>query len=72
MTGSGPDVPDDIEYVCGEHSHALGFCRSCGQFWGGVESFDFRRSGLCDNCEAEWRADAGDDLDDGMDFGEGD
>jgi len=42
-------------YYCGTHCHQEGFCWSCGQFWAGIENFDFSRSGLCMNCE-----DAGD------------
>lgn len=47
------------EWLCGEHSHGAGYCRSCGQFNGGIESFDFRRNGLCDNCDYQIRADMG-------------
>lgn len=40
-------------YYCAKHAHKSGFCFGCGEFWGGVESFDFgagARSGLCENC----------------------
>jgi len=50
-------VPD--EWVCGEHAHAAGYCPSCGFFWAGIESFDFGKSGLCENCEDEWKTETG-------------
>lgn len=56
-------LPDDDlsgephAYFCIEHCHGEGFCCCCGSFWGGIESFDFRPSGLCDNCEFELRYD---------------
>lgn len=50
-------VPD--EYVCGEHAHKAGCCRSCGNFHAGIESFDFGRSGLCESCEDQWKCDMG-------------
>jgi hypothetical protein len=46
-------------FYCWEHAHAAGFCYRCGEFWGGIESFDFNQSHLCDNCEFEVRADDG-------------
>lgn len=49
--------PDD--WACYDHAHTLGYCWSCGQFHGGIESFDFRRSGLCDNCDDQMRSDMG-------------
>ena len=41
------------EYLCWQHIEDSGFCVGCGQFWAGIESFDFRRSQLCDNCASE-------------------
>lgn len=35
-------------YYC--HEHCNGFCRRCGQFWSGIESFDFQHPSYCDNC----------------------
>lgn len=52
-----PGVPD--EWVCWEHAHKAGYCRSCGCFNGGIESFDFGRSGLCESCEDQWKCDMG-------------
>lgn len=49
-------LPDDLdqpsEYLCAEHAYQAGYCKGCGQFWGGVESFEFRTEyrGFCDNC----------------------
>ena len=45
----GQGKPD--YYYCWEHAHRQGFCHICGEFWGGIESFDLRSSGLCDHCE---------------------
>lgn len=45
------------EILCGEHAHQAGYCRGCGIFWAGVTSFDMRRSGLCDHCQADADAD---------------
>lgn len=54
-----PHPPDAI--LCWEHIQHSGFCRGCGRFWGGVESFEFSRSKLCDDCQHE--ADIADDID---------
>lgn len=46
-----PEADDTPDYFyCGEHAPVQGFCWSCGRFWGGIESFDFRPLSLCDNC----------------------
>jgi hypothetical protein len=37
-------------YYCPAHVFEHGFCAGCGQFWSGVESFDFG-NGFCDNCK---------------------
>lgn len=60
--GSACYLPEDdepSEWVCAEHAHDAGYCYLCGQFWGGVESFDFRRNGLCDNCDDQVKCDMG-------------
>lgn len=46
---------DEIDYhYCVSHAHENGFCWCCGEFWGGIESFEFmNKLGLCDNCEIE-------------------
>ena len=46
-------------YYCVEHCQEEGFCWYCGQFWGGVESFDFEPTGCCPNCKDEFKADLG-------------
>jgi hypothetical protein len=47
----GEDEPE--EFFCPEHTHKHGYCWGCGNFWSGVESFDFNLWGneLCDNCK---------------------
>lgn len=55
-------LPDDIysrpsEHFCAAHMYDQGYCVGCGQFWAGIESFDFSRTGLCDNCEWSERLD---------------
>lgn len=51
------EEPD--EYYCSKHAFQHGFCRSCGVFWAGVESFDFGSGGLCEHCLDQIRADTG-------------
>lgn len=51
-------IPDD--YICPEHAAQYGYCVCCGQFWGGIESFEMRRSGLCDQCNDQAIADFND------------
>lgn len=48
-------APDEV--LCGEHASRLGYCRSCGDFWGGIESFEFGHPGLCDQCHDQIEAD---------------
>lgn len=45
----------DDEWFCGEHAAQHGYCGSCGDFWGGICSFE--ASGYCEQCEAEIRGD---------------
>ena len=59
-----PEQDDPDGYYCGNHSHEHGFCCGCGMFYAGIESFDFNRSGLCDECQDSVDA----DFDDGDDF----
>lgn len=40
-------------WLCPEHCQEEGFCCGCGQFWAGIESFDWSATGLCDNCKEE-------------------
>ena len=37
---------------CSEHAFQHGYCSICGQFWAGIESFDFG-PGYCENCKSE-------------------
>ena len=46
--------PDDSrQFYCYNHMRDMGFCPGCGQFWAGVETFDFSRTGYCENCEGD-------------------
>lgn len=45
-------------HYCSEHAHANGFCHGCGNFWAGVESFDFG-NGYCENCRYDFTDDYG-------------
>jgi hypothetical protein len=44
----------NIEYYCYEHASRHGYCPGCGEFWGGIGSFEF--NGWCDHCLTEIRA----------------
>lgn len=50
------DDVDQIYWYCDEHCQQHGFCRGCGYFWGGTESFDFG-NGYCSNCRDEFEDD---------------
>lgn len=75
--GGGPRKhPDDC--LCDKHIKHSGFCKGCGCFAGGIESFDFALhgyDGFCDNCawqlsaeyEREQRTWYDDDYYDGFD-----
>lgn len=61
-------LPNDHPYhYCFEHASIGGFCWSCGQFWGGIDSFEMSITGLCEHCNAEilddWPRDDDDDWD---------
>jgi hypothetical protein len=59
--------PDDdaFDVLCVEHAVQAGFCFMCGNFWAGVEAFDFSRiAGVCPNCIHEF-----DEPEDDDDFG---
>lgn len=55
-------------WYCGKHAHDAGFCPGCGLFWAGIESFDFSRTGYCENCDDAFEAEFGDDEDYGDDW----
>lgn len=65
---SGGERDDVEEWYCGDHAQEHGYCYGCGGFFSGIESFDFSRSGLCDNCASNLDFDDPDDeLDDRWD-----
>lgn len=40
-----------FEHFCPEHAYDAGYCSLCGEFWGGIESFEFDNPlFLCENC----------------------
>jgi hypothetical protein len=41
-------------WLCDTHLREAGFCPGCLMFWGGVESFEFSRTGFCEECELEF------------------
>ena len=53
ITGPDGEPKDLIEHYCPEHCHENGYCWMCGDFWGGVEAFEFARDRLCPNCREE-------------------
>ena len=65
-------LPDDSrEWFCYLHMRDMGFCPGCRNFWAGVESFDFSRTGYCENCASgeDWDDDYSDYWeDDDMDW----
>lgn len=56
LAASGKPIYDSmgievIENLCPDHAYEAGYCACCGDFWGGIESFDFDNpSMLCENC----------------------
>jgi len=53
---------DVSELFCYEHAGEMGFCLWCGNFYGGVESFEFNNPGkICDNCRC-WTCGQPDDF----------
>lgn len=56
-----PDAPPEYpDFFCADHARANGYCPVCGQFWGGISTFE--AWGLCDHCRDELR----DDSDEGL------
>lgn len=47
----GQRLPLPDAWYCGQHAPRHGHCSGCGDFWGGIESFEM--SGLCDFCRSE-------------------
>lgn len=62
MGGVGEE--DETCYYCAKHCQDEGFCWYCGQFWAGVEAFDFSPTGTCPNCRDELSSDLAGDCDD--------
>lgn len=66
----GQRFPLPDEWLCEEHRPLHGYCAICGDFWGGVESFEI--SGHCDACQAELdyenARDYGDEPDDELEW----
>lgn len=60
-----PNDPDG--FYCEDHANSAGWCWGCGGFWGGVESFDFSKTGLCENCEPGYLRDIGESDEDDWD-----
>lgn len=62
--GETPDSELFAGHYCYDHAKTNGFCFGCGQFWSGVESFDFPEfwgnvRGYCDNCSYTIKSDCG-------------
>ena len=57
---------DEVEYLCPDCIIESGvYCLGCGQFWGGVDSFEFSEiDGYCEHCVDEIKTTVDDDTDD--------
>lgn len=51
-------------FYCPAHAFQHGYCSICGQFWAGIESFDFG-PGYCEHCKSEVESDCYDPEDEG-------
>lgn len=47
------DAEEKPVYYCDFHMHNQGWCPGCLCFYGGIESFDYSRTGFCENCSIE-------------------
>ncbi len=61
---SEKEQPIFAGYYCYDNAWGAGFCNSCGEFWGGIESFDFPQwhgniKGMCDRCSFSFRDELG-------------
>lgn len=54
---------DPDERLCRDCAAKAGFCRCCGEFWGGIDSFEFTHPGICDHCADDIRQDMEDESD---------
>lgn len=52
--GEDLDIDDNGPhfFYCLEHMRDAGWCPGCYRFSAGIESFEFSRSGYCDECES--------------------
>lgn len=46
----GRNTPEYAAFYCWNHAGQYGFCKICGSFWGGIESFEFHHPDICDFC----------------------
>ena len=44
-----------VARLCADCCRKQGFCRFCGEFAGGIESFEFWHPGICDYCDHQMR-----------------
>ena len=57
------------EHFCQYHAYKNGFCSLCGDFWGGIESFEFDNpQRLCENCLDQLKTELGEYDDDEEDM----
>lgn len=65
---------DIIYHFCTDHAYKNGFCYICGDFFGGIESFEFNNpSQLCENCLDDLKCELGEyDDEDCYDYNFGD
>jgi len=56
------DDADTVEHFCPIHCYKNGYCYGCGNFFCGMEDFDFNNpSHLCFNCRTEVNSDIEDE-----------
>lgn len=51
FSNTSQQYEDEFDFYCGEHASKNGYCWGCGEFWAGVEAFDFNDNQLCPNCK---------------------
>lgn len=62
ITVLGEDMDQVQSFFCDSHASANGFCSMCGQFWGGIDSFE--ATGVCDHCADQLEQDEDENRDD--------
>jgi hypothetical protein len=55
-----------VTYYCPDHAEQNGFCRGCGLFCAGIETYDFGRgrngpAGFCEHCQDQIEDDMADE-----------